>query len=462
MNHKPSSTAVWETLSRRNFLAGLAGAAAGSWMIGTGRGRTYAAASEISSQPGVAVLLAGVSVIDITPPVGHPMAGYGPGRNAKGIAAPLLARMLVLQTGSVSLALVSCDLVWLYSDRIIDEAKAKWGLDHVILHGTHTHAGPAVGGMPLISLENPEVWYTPMEDKIVAAIGEARANLFPASIRSTSGSLDPDGNLVYNRRRVREDGTARMVWNNPKREPIGPVDPTVRLLRVDHAGTGEPRVVLVHFAAHPVVLGKDNFDFSPDFAGLATAHVEKELGNGVVAMFLQGGGGDLHPFERGAPGSRGHELAKSTGVALGNNALRILRDMEPAPPAGPASLQVAQDTLEFARRDNRRQIETVGVMAVLIDRAIALGVISGEPFVQLQLDLVKQSPVPDTYLLGYSYFGLGVPLPTYLPTVQAAKEGGYGAATRAFLEPAAGEKMIKKISTMLHQMYASQASLPRH
>jgi len=78
-------------------------------------------------------------------------------------------------------------------------------------------------------------------------------------------------------------------------------------------------------------------------------------------------------------------------------------------------------------------------MAVLIDRTIALGVISGEPFVQLQLDLIEQSPVPDTFLLGYSYFGLGIPLPTYLPTVQAVKEGGYGATSRAFLEPAAGQ-----------------------
>ncbi len=132
--------------------------------------------------------------------------------------------------------------------------------------------------------------------------------------------------------------------------------------------------------------------------------------------------------------------------------------MDPSPPpSGPASLLVAQETLHFARREDPKQIEPVGVMAILIERTIALGVISGEPFVQLQLDLIEQSPVPDTFLLGYSYFGSGIPLTTYLPTVQAVKEGGYGAATVAILEPAAGEKMIEKISALLQKLYAAKA-----
>jgi len=433
----------------------MAGVATGGFLFQADRGVAHAAATDAASGSTGGGLWAGVSAIDITPPVGHPMAGYGPGRNATGIASPLLARVLILQTDTVSLALVSCDLVWLYSERIVAEAKAKWGLDYVILHGTHTHAGPSMD--TYTALKDPEVWYTPMEDRIIAAIGEASSKLFPARLSTGSGLIESEW-LAYNRRRVRKDGTVQMVWNNPKREPIGPIDPTVRVLRVDDARTGQQRLVLVHFAAHPVVLGPDNRDFSPDFAGLATAHIEQKLGNGVVSMFLQGGGGDTHPYVRGLSGEEGHRVARETGVSLGDNALQILQTMAPSPPpSGPASLQIAQDTLHFGRREAPKQIEPVGVMAILIDRTIALGVICGEPFVQLQLDLIEQSPVPDTFLLGYSYFGLGIPLTTYLPTVQAVKEGGYGAATVAILEPAAGETVIKKISALLQKLYAAKA-----
>jgi len=63
---------------------------------------------------------------------------------------------------------------------------------------------------------------------------------------------------------------------------------------------------------------------------------------------LADGGGDTHPFEREAKGKSGHELAERTGVALGANALSIFRAMEPTTHAGPSSLQVAEDTLQFA------------------------------------------------------------------------------------------------------------------
>lgn len=412
---------------------------------------TLAALGAAASSPAPSEMMAGISVIDITPPVGHRMAGYG-SFNAEGLDAPLLARVLVLKTDTVSLALVSTDLVWFYSDRVVTEAKAQWGLDHVILHGTHTHAGPAVDAYT--GLNDPSIWYTPMEDAVIATIGDAAdaANLFPARVRAGSGPLESHW-LAYNRRKLMPDGSVQMVWTNPSREPLGPIDPTVRVLRVDDTQTGEPRIVLVHFAAHPVVLGSDNRDFSPDFAGFAAAHVEQEMGNGLIAMFLQGGGGDTHPFECGLSGSDGHQVTRATGASLATNALQVLQAMDPEPPSGPASLEVMQSTLHFARRANPAQLEPVGVMAVLIDNAIALGAISGEPFVQLQLNLVDQSPVEDTFLLGFSYYGLGIPLTTYLPTVQAAEEGGYGAENTAILEPIAGERMIEQTSAMLRHLH---------
>jgi len=56
-------------------------------------------------------LRAGVAEVDITPPVGHRMAGYYDERVATGTHDPLKARSIVLAQGQTKLALVYCDLL---------------------------------------------------------------------------------------------------------------------------------------------------------------------------------------------------------------------------------------------------------------------------------------------------------------------------------------------------------------
>ena len=103
-------------------------------------------------------------------------------------------------------------------------------------------------------------------------------------------------------------------------------------------------------------------------------------------------------------------------------------------------------------------------MAVLIDRAIALVILSGEPFVQHQLDLAAKSPVAHTLLLGYAWFGGGMPLRTYLPSRRAAGEGGYGAAAGSanILEVGAGERLIDEAARLLTGMLGSSNGLIEH
>ena len=69
---------------------------------------------------------------------------------------------------------------------------------------------------------------------------------------------------------------------------------------------------------------------------------------------------------------------------------------------------------------------------------------SGTWVIQHQLDLAKNSPLPNTFLLGVSYCGEGSPFLIYIPTVQAVKEGGYGADVNrcSFVAADAGERMI--------------------
>jgi hypothetical protein len=72
------------------------------------------------------------------------------------------------------------------------------------------------------------------------------------------------------------------------------------------------------------------------------------------------------------------------------------------------------------------------------DRDLAFVGLPGEPFVEFQMQLRTKSPLPNSFLLGYTngYFA-------YLPTIAAAVRGGYGANTT--VNPSAvgtGERML--------------------
>src|SRR5499433_773282 len=88
-------------------------------------------------------LRAGVSRIDITPPVGHAMGGYGNRTaGATGVHDPLYATVLALESGETSLALVTCDLRSFVSTRVGELAQQKFGVRNTVISVSHTHSGP--------------------------------------------------------------------------------------------------------------------------------------------------------------------------------------------------------------------------------------------------------------------------------------------------------------------------------
>jgi hypothetical protein len=94
----------------------------------------------------------------------------------------------------------------------------------------------------------------------------------------------------------------------------------------------------------------------------------------------------------------------------------------------------------------------VGLLTVVIQGDLALVAIPGEPFVQHQIDLSAKAPVPNALVLGLAYSGRGTPFTVYLPTVQAVKEGGYGAAECSFLAADAGERLVNEALLSLRQL----------
>lgn len=367
---------------------------------------------------------------------------------------PLYARALVLQSGDTRLAIVSLDLILFSSRKVVDEAKARFNLDHVILSSSHTHAAPAAEGMrikpPLGDWTrrgepgdafdwdalSDDPWYAATEAKILAAIGEAAGDLFPAALSAGRGPFE-SVYLAHNRRKVHPDGRVEMMWDNPTLQPTEPLDPSLGVIRISDA-EGNPRVILVHYACHPVAMMASGL-VSRDYPGAMCDYVEAELGDEVMAMFLQGAAGDLDPHFMNQRGQHRLNVVRETGVALGRAALALAADLPPANPA--PRITAEQITVALDRRNSAQTSDAVLTLANFDDR-IALVSVPGEPFVQLQLDLRSALPHPDPWMLGLAYSGAGSPFLIYIPNENAVAQGGYGATECSYVAPEAGAKIV--------------------
>jgi len=436
------------------------------------------AEAETKADPVADQLYAGTAKVDITPewavisaegesfrlPDNLPTGDKIPPDN---VNDSLEARVLVLKNKDVSLAVVAVDVSFFSSKRVVDEAKKQFGLDHVILSSTNTHSGmvprglcPTDGGYewvlapedPGVTLDWPglsqDPWYAATEEKVIAAIGEAVENQFPARIAGGQSPFESDY-MAHNRRFVNPDGSVTMLWDNPNRIPTEPLDPTVRVVRVDDA-TGNPRAVVVHYACHPAILMGAGW-ISRDFPGAAVDYIEETMGESCMGMFLQGACGDLDPYGTSMRGQEALETMKKAGVSLGEAAVSVAEALPPSEPG--ASLRVQKNMVTVPYQTAEKSTQAC-VTTVVVGDELALVTIPGIPFVQLQLNLSEKSPVPNTLMLGLAYCGQGSPSLIYVPSLKAAKEGGHGASTCRFVSDDAGDRIVDAAVASINDLLA--------
>jgi len=425
---------------------------------------------------GAAEIKAGVTKVEITPPLGTKLWGYFDRLGgAEGILDPLYARILVLEAGGKRLAYVDLDLGRAFGpaslDRLQAFARKSSGVDDLIVQATHTHAGPVI--LDEYSDGTP-VWETGALDRIGQAIHDAADNAVPVKLGVGYG----EAYIGYNRRQVNTDGSIAMLWSNPTKAPTWPVDPLVAVLRIDRMD-GEPLAILVNYAAHPVTFGSDDLKYSADFPGVMCQVVEQAFGGKALAFFVQGAAGDINVFDAGTPVDqdvvgRRNWAGETLGKAAASTAKQIQTSADPD-----STIDFKEDALEFKLRwdaeklkaENLREIGPAAfqvfspsiqqsmhlpVTTALINRQIAILTMPGEPFVEFQMDLRARCPVRDCFFLGYAngYYG-------YFPTIKAATEGGYGAASATtWVEVGAGEQMVNHGIIEIHRMLGKLKDAP--
>ena len=387
-----------------------------------------------------APLRVGTGRADITPTAGKDtLTGMG-GRPSvvDKIRDPLFANVIVFEQAEQKVALVSLDLIGV-DDAVFDAVRDALARDHGITQTlcavTHTHGSGFF----------PEAMHGFLIERTLQAAAEAVASLEPARI----GQADGDHNEGYNRRILNADGTVSMMWNNKDHVPSHPVDDTLGVISIRRLGDDSTLATLVNYAVHPVIsMNFDELIISADWPGAMAREVEAAVGGRCV--FLLGAAGDINPYEadmfRYATADEVFAKVDEVGSRVAEAVLSTLESIDTFQEDAALAYD-AYDIPMAMRADGPHAEKTreVELATFLVAQRFAVVTIPGELFVELGQDLRRRSPAESTWVMANAYRSSG-----YIPTMQAACQGGYGAAWGTFLEFGAGERLIHQALVSLH------------
>jgi len=324
-------------------------------------------------------LKAGVAKVDITPPIGVTMAGYG-GRDhpAEGVMAPLYAYAIALEQGDEACAIVVGDLIGIPRE-VSDAIRSRVGElcdlppERVMPCATHTHWGPELR------------WENYLPDHLKATVSQEY--------------------IVTVGRKMA--GAVAQAWND--REPA-----------LALCGTGDPD--LISFNRRPVAGD-----------GKVAMSLRMELEQALVASRV---GAELAAtWEKGAgPGERlSDPLDELDGLRAGVSdhqapVLKLIR-----PDGSPLAEELSRyedpnmsaavterQMLRLARQYGDKEALEFEIWAMSLGEAWGLVGLPGEVLSEIGLQIRQGSPFENTAVVSLALESLG-----YVPTDGAIEEGGY-------------------------------------
>jgi len=451
------------------------------------------------------VFRAGAFAMDVTP-TKFPISVNG-GMQDRQIASahdPLHARCLVLDDGSVRIALVVVDSCMIPRE-LLDDAKARASkrtgipVERMLISATHTHSAPTVGGV--FQSEPDRDYIAFLTERIAQGIEKANANLAPARI---GWGVARNDKQVFNRRWHMQPGTIAedpfgrttdLVKMNPGYlhkglvKPAGPIDPEIVFLSVQ-TPDGRPVALLANYSLHYVGgvrnLSADYFGaFADRMAQLLKATKRDPP---FVGIMSNGTSGDINNvnYAAAAPMKREeYEQIRVVANSVADSVMEVYAKVEHKPWV---SLAMAERELELGVRlpdaaDLKRaqgildeakggQLKTLAQIyareTVLLAKypktvrmklqAIRVGdlgiaAIPCEVFVEIGLEIKKKCPLKQAFTieLANGYNG-------YLPTPAQHKLGGYETwrARSSYLEVEASPKIVAVICELMDEVARSK------
>ena len=354
-------------------------------------------------------LLAGAAKVDITPTDLTNLNPFG-GGSFTAVHDPIFARALVLSEDAETVAIVTLDLPEVgdmtpLRQRI--ERELGIHFNNIMIAATHDHSAPRVGKVSpgaLAQNGGPESdrYSDVVFDRVIAALKAAQSAAQPARFGLAKG----DANVNVNR----DQYTPGKGWGLGY-DPEGPSDKTVWVLKFA-ALSGKPIAVLFDYAVHSnVTFGIK--EISGDLAGAAEHYVERNGGEGVVAMFMMGPAGDQAPrvFHAGQRGdvARDRELAyqanDAQGVVLGAEVLRVLDLI--TTPTSKVRIRVAAHDAVCPTKPGVSQMTTMTTvrsptvtlhLGLIMLNEVGIAGVSGEVVTNIYRHLQRDTPLANTIL----------------------------------------------------------------
>jgi len=411
-------------------------------------------------------LKAGVSKVNITPPVGIPQRGYASRKDvSQGIHDELYAKALVFDNGLEKNAIITTDTIGVsrkHTRRIRALIEEKTGIspENVLICASHTHSGPSLS----------RVWYLPGElgaedtsytdvfcRKLAGAVQMANNSLIEARIGVGIGEIREG---IGSNRRVRIDGKVQIRPLGNMDIPLGEMDNSVNVLKVEDL-QGNIRAVLMNYTCHATAAGAPLL-ISADYPGYTQQMVENVL-DGAVALFAQGACGNVNPnqYRRFEPPS--FEDTERMGKLLAAEVLKVVELIENESGASviwskldtpllPIRAEVLSEDianqsfkgLKEAKIDDIQgdMVETE-IQAMRIGNAILVA-LPGEPFAEIGLSIKKNIQSHDESVKAVFVIGYANDIEmAYIPIAKAYGEGGYEPSS-TILAKGAGEILRDK------------------
>jgi hypothetical protein len=418
---------------------------------------------------------AAVMPVDVTPPIGTYLDGYGARKNpSNDIHDPLFATLLMFKAGNNGVAVVTMDLVGItlsFTEKLKAALSPVLGIpeDAILVSAIHTHAGPVgfMGRVPLLGNVDDPVLQEIYLRKLKGAAVWVKDHLQPV-------------HLGIGRGEIHDIGRNR---NDPE---TGLMDAELGVLRVDDVN-GQPLAVLMNYGCHPTVLGPENLAISADYPGAARTAL-KRIYPGSAFLFTNGASGDVST--RFTRRGQGFAEVERMGNILAGEVLKVMQVVTPVeevvlssrvtpvqltlrhfPPVDVAQKQI--ETLEVELEQKRAtglpageirkavtklegahgqldmaqsygDTKTVNTLVQMLRIGpMALVTMPGEPFTHIVLEIKKHSPIHPTFVVSYGNDYRG-----YFPDAVSVAAGTYEALTSPYDETA-GDKLVQTALALL-------------
>ncbi|HHU53956.1 MAG TPA: hypothetical protein GXZ43_07795 [Clostridiaceae bacterium] len=434
------------------------------------------------------MLIAGVSICDLSPEKGVDLGGYPYfHRPNTGIHDPIYGAVLFLDDGNNNkILLLISDLFYLtknMADRLRKSVSDYTGFakERIIVTCSHTHSAPWMSSM--FEDINEESDYAPVIDEnhndfvmeeYSKAAAEALNNSFEAEIAYVKTQC----------------GRKQGIGGNRRHPENGPCDEDLPLFLVrdkEHV----LRAVFTKYALHPTILHGENVLVSADFPGAMRKEINKVYPSAVF-LFAQGTSGDQSPryFRKDQSFAEverfGKTLADSVLQAIpsadytdevklsfgcfemelvqkkyGNpeeykkqlGELRIkeqklIQNNAPYVDLQNANLAVLGAECDYSNSkkaitgevQQRYDASAPFLTNILLINNVALVFLPGEIFSQFGLDIKEKSPYSETHVITLA----NGDLPGYCVTKEALAEGGYE-PYNSILDPVSGERIVNTV-----------------